>query len=172
MHQLQLSVGMLKEHWEKGDALAVGESIEMISISQMPPWNDLCSELDWELHTLDDDCFNAKHYGFCGVYRLIALASEGDLENFVTLNRVAGQDRTGTLYIGESGKLSSRLNRLRLSTHEAMGMLRQIPTLDFPLNKLGVALLFTGRDTTCVERDLIHAYMNSFGDAPPLNYRL
>ncbi len=138
----------------------------------MPPWNDLCSELDWELHTLDDDYFSAKHHGYCGVYRLIGLASEDDLKNCVTLNRVCGQDTTGTLYIGETGKLSSRLNQLRLSTHGAISMLRQIPILDFPLNKLGVALLFTGRDTPGVERDLIHAYMNSFGDTPPLNYRL
>jgi hypothetical protein len=39
MHQLQLSVSMLKDHWKRFDALAVGESIGMISISQTPPWN-------------------------------------------------------------------------------------------------------------------------------------
>ena len=37
MHQLQLSVSMLKDHWKRFDALAVGESIGMISISQTPP---------------------------------------------------------------------------------------------------------------------------------------
>lgn len=181
MHQLQLSVSMLKDHWKRFDALAVGESIVMISISQMPPWNDLCSELSWETHAIDDDShFSAKNHGFWGVYRLIALASEGDLTKPAVLNRVCGQDTTGTLYIGEATSLSNRLNQLRRSarshrperSHGAVSMLRQIPILDFPLNKLGVALLFTGRHTTCVERDLIHAYMNSFGDSPPLNYRL
>jgi hypothetical protein len=66
---------------------------------------------------------------------------------------------------------SARSHRPERS-HGAIEMLRQIPILDFPLNKLGVALLFTGHDTTGVERDLIHAYMNSFGDTPPLNYKL
>jgi hypothetical protein len=51
-------------------------------------------------------------------------------------------------------------------------MLKQITLLDYPVKKLGIALLFTGRFTRGVERDLIHAYMNSFGDTPPLNYRL
>jgi hypothetical protein len=91
---------------------------------------------------------------------------------FATLNRVYGQDISGTLYIGETGNLSSRLNQLRLSTHGAIRALRRIPLLNYPSNKLGVALLFTGRDTSGVERDLIHAYMNSFGDTPPLNYKL
>jgi hypothetical protein len=165
MHSLQLNVGMLREHWERADALAVGESIGMISISQMPPWNDLCSELDWEFHTLDDESFSSKRHGYCGVYRLVALASEGDLRNFVSLNRVCGQDTTGTLYIGEAKSLSNRLNQLRRSarshrperSHGAISMLRQIPILDFPLNKLAVALLFTGRHTAGVETDLIHA---------------
>jgi hypothetical protein len=180
MHPLQLSVSMLKDYWKRADALAVGESMGVISISQMPPWNDLCSELAWEIYSIEGGSFSAKHHGYCGVYRLIALASEGDPKNFVTLNRVCGQDSTGTLYIGEAGNLSNRLNQLRRSarshrperSHGAISMLRQIPILNFPLNKLGVALLFTDRDTTGVERDLIHAYMNSFGDTPPLNYRL
>jgi hypothetical protein len=51
-------------------------------------------------------------------------------------------------------------------------MLRQIALLDFPSDRLGIALLFTGSATRGVERDLIHAYINSFGDAPPLNYRI
>jgi hypothetical protein len=180
MYQLQLSVGMLKEHWERAETRAVGESIGMIPISQMPPWNDLCSELNWELHTLDNDYFTAKHHGFWGVYRLIALTSEGDLNKLVTLNRICGQDVTGTLYIGETTNLSVRLNQLSRSarshrperSHGAISKLKQIPILNFPLNKLGVALLFTGRDTTGVERDLIYAYINSFGEMPPLNYKL
>jgi hypothetical protein len=177
----QLSVDMLKEHWGRADALAEGgDAVSVISICQMPPWNDLCSELPWKIHSIDGGSFSSKDHGVWGVYRIIALASEGDLTKPAVLNRICGQDMTGTLYIGETKSLSNRLNQLRRSarshrperSHRAISMLRQIPILDFPLNKLGVALLFTGRDTTGVESDLIRAYMNSFGDTPPLNYRL
>ena len=51
-------------------------------------------------------------------------------------------------------------------------MLKRIPLLQFPPNKLAVALLFTGLRTRSVESDLIEADMNSFGDTPPLNYKL
>jgi hypothetical protein len=178
--EVQFSVGMLKEYWEKIDALAEGEALFSLSIFEMPPWNNLCSELSWEFHKIDSGYFSAKNHGFCGVYRLIALASEGDTTKPAVLNRVCGQDTTGTLYIGEAKSLSNRLNQLRRSarswrpegSHGAISMLGRISVLDFPLNKLGVALLFTMPHTKMVERHLIHAYMNSFGDAPPLNYRL
>jgi hypothetical protein len=180
MHELQLSVGMLRGYWERVEALAEGEIIGVIPICQMPPWNNLCSELPWEIYSIEGGSFSAKDHGFWGVYRLIALESEGDLTMPAVLNRICGQDTTGTLYIGEAKNLSNRLNQLRRSarshrpehSHGAIGMLRQIPILNFPVNKLGVAFLFTGSHTTGVERDLIHAYMNSFGDTPPLNYRL
>ena len=52
-------------------------------------------------------------------------------------------------------------------------MLKQLSCLDYFPKKLGIALLFTTlRDTKSVEGDLIRAYMNSFGDTPPLNYKL
>jgi hypothetical protein len=175
----QFSVGELQAYWKQVDALTEGESIGMISIYQMPPWDEICQELNWHFHRVDGGYFRTKTHGFCGVYRLIALASEGNSTRPVTLNRVCGQDTTGTLYIGEAGKLSQRLNQLRRSagrrregSHGAISMLRQIGRLDYPPEKLGIALLFTGRAARGVERDLIRAYMNSFGDAPPLNYRL
>jgi hypothetical protein len=125
---------MLKDHWARVDALAVGESIGMISISQMPPWNDLCSQLDWEFHTLDDEYFGAKQYGFCGVYRLIALTSEGDPKKPAVLNRLCSQDTTGTLYIGETMNLSSRLNQLRRSarSHRPERPVVALAILHFP----------------------------------------
>jgi hypothetical protein len=45
-----------------------------------------------------------------------------------------------------------------------MSTLRQLKRLNYPPDRLGIALLFTGRNTRGVERDLIRAYMNSFGD--------
>jgi hypothetical protein len=182
MHQLQFSIGMLKEYWKKIGTLAEGEAMLSLSINQMPPWNDLCSELSWEFHTIVGGYFSAKNHGACGVYRLIALASEGDLTKSATLNRVCGQDTTGTLYIGEAQSLSNRLNQLRRSahvhslrrerSHGAINMLRQIPILNYPSNRLAVALLFTAPQTRMIEEHLIYAYINSFGEMPPLNYRL
>jgi hypothetical protein len=177
----RLTASQLEERWRKIDGLASGTFIPALLISQMPSWDDICSKLNWEFHLPDDRYFTAKHHGYFGVYRLIALASERELSEPAALNRVAGQDTSGTLYIGETGNLARRLNEMQRSgwshrnsgSHGAIGMLRQIACLDYFPDKLGIALLFTTvSDTRGVERDLIHAYMNSFGDTPPLNYRL
>jgi hypothetical protein len=173
--QLRLTVSQLEARWREIDAAEPGSAFVGLTIREMPPWNDICSKLTWELHLLDDCSFSSKHHGSCGVYRLIALESEGDLTRPAALNRVCGQDISGTLYIGEASDLSRRLNRLRRSgwgSHGAISMMRQIPHLNYLLKKIGIALLFTVRDTRGVEGDLIRAYMNSFGDTPPLNYKL
>jgi hypothetical protein len=39
-------------------------------------------------------------------------------------------------------------------------------------SKLAIALLFTETCVEIIEENLVHAYMNTFGDAPPLNYRV
>lgn len=177
---LEINVQALQEHWRRSHALVVGESISVIPIHMMPPWDAVCTELNWSLYHVSGGYFSARHHGFCGVYRLIALEVAGDLQRPAKLNRLCGQDPTGTLYIGEASNLSSRLNQLRRSarkyrserSHGAISMLRQITRLDYPEEKLGVALMFTGRHTRSIERDLLNAYINSFGDTPPLNYRL
>jgi hypothetical protein len=91
---------------------------------------------------------------------------------------VCGQDTTGTLNIEHAGNLNNRLNQLRrslLGSEKPHGAyrLKDIPLLEkqFSSNKLAIALLFTGNSPSLVEGDLIKAYMNSFGDTPPLNYR-
>src|SRR5580704_4065015 len=99
----------------------------------MPAWADLCSELDWESHLVDAGYFAKKHHGFCGVYRLIGLATESEVHKPATLSRACGQDTSGTLYIGEAGSLNSRLNQLRRSlfsredSHGAIRMLTSTP---------------------------------------------
>jgi hypothetical protein len=178
----RLTVSQLQAHWNERQAAAPGTVFYGgLLISQMPPWKEICSNLNWEFHLPDDRHFTAKHHGYWGVYRLIALAADGDLMNPAILNRVAGQDASGTLYIGESGNLAARLNQFQRSgwgyrnerSHGAVSMLRQIGYLDFYPNKIGIALHFsTWSDTRSVEKHLIHAYMNTFGDTPPLNYKL
>jgi len=174
-----MTVSELKEYWERAEALGLRDMIDSILPDRMPPWSKICSELDWELHLVDYDIFRAKNHGFYGVYRLIALTSEGDLNKPATLSRLCGPDASGTLYIGKSDNLGRRLNELLRSatgrsqySHASIGRWKQISRLSFPSHKLGIALMFTGRDTSGVEKDLIKAYINSFGDAPPLNYRL
>ena len=175
--QLQFSVGLLKEYWKKFDTLTVDEAMLSLSISQMPPWTDLCSGLRWETHSITSGSFSEKYHGRGGVYRLIALAPAGDSIGPAILNRVCGQDATGTLYIGEAGTLSARLNQVRRSfrrerSHGAINMLRKIPVLNYPPNRLAVALCFTSAQSRkLVEEHLIYAYINSFGEMPPLNYK-
>jgi hypothetical protein len=70
----------------------------------------------------DGDYFDMKRYGYCGVYRLIGLASEGDLTQPAPPNRLCGQDTTGTLYIGSAKSLHGRLNQL-----SQWGLATQLP---------------------------------------------
>ena len=177
MYSQPISVRELREHWVAIEALKEGEGLIAVPISCMPPWEVLCNELDWQSHHLESGYFGHKHFGYHGVYRLIALAEDGDTARPAKLNRVCGQDVTGTLYIGKAGALHARLNQFRRSmttyedSHGAAGMLKAIPRLKLPPSRLAIALMFTGRFYGGVESDLIKAYMNTFGDTPPLNYR-
>ena len=178
MSTQQASVHELKEFWKYRENLKPGDIIEnYIESSRMPPWDEICFELNWHLYTVDGGYFSKKDHGYTGVYRLIGLEKDNDLTNPATLSRICGQDSSGTLYIGESGWLNQRLNQLRRSlkredTHGAIRTWRSTPVLKsrFPPNRLGVGILFTAVGmSAAVEQDLIQAYMNSFGDTPPLN---
>ena len=119
----------------------------------------------------DDGYFSKKSHGHYGVYRLVGLAQDGEIRQLATISRVCGEDRTGTLYIGEAGTLNKRLNQLRKGSHQAS----RFPTIlreKFPMRRLAIASLFTSRSTKMIENDLLQAYVNSFGDTPPLNYRV
>lgn len=179
MYTQQISVYELEKYWKEWET-SENEVFHILPISCMPPWHDICSELNWKIRLVEPGYFSGKHYGYCGVYRLIGLASENDVSKPAALSRVCAQDTTGTLYIGEAGNLSGRLNQLRRSlrshrgerSHHAASILRDTPLLDFPTIKLAVGMLFTGKSTGLVESHLMKAYINSFGDTPPLNYRI
>jgi hypothetical protein len=173
------SASDLLDLWESNDKAAVGDVLSVFQIFEMPPWQQICRVMPWNYYLVDGGYFEKKHFGYTGVYRLFALDTEGDISRPATLNRVCGQDESGTLYIGESNDLGRRLNELRRSagrrregSHGAIAMLRRITSLNYPVAKLGLAVLFTGLRTKAIERDLLWAYMNTFGDTPPLNYRL
>lgn len=180
-HPAEISVDDLQEHWRELHSLKEGELIRALSIFEMPPWNAICEKLDWRQYRLSGGYLTAKKSGRPGVYRLFALEEDDNLSKPATLTRVCGDDKTGTLYIGEARDLSARINQMRRSarerpggerSHGAITMLRQIPRLHRPRTKLGVALMFTRRLTRAIERDLLYSYINSFGEMPPLNYKL
>jgi hypothetical protein len=174
VRQEPLTTLELLHHWESLSNLSAGQIISRIPLYRLPSWADICSRLDWRTYRLDDGFFQKKHHGFYGVYRLIGLMTDGDLNSAATFNRICGADSTGTLYIGEGGIVHERLNALRRrkNRHKVIYSLRRIHSLDFPDSRLAVSVLFTGRNTQDVERMLIDAYVNSFGDTPPLNYRI
>jgi hypothetical protein len=128
---------------------------------------------------LIDKPFRKKNFGYSGVYRLYGVASE-DGPGFKkgwpgVINRACGTDMTGTLYIGRARRLSDRLNGLRRAlltghgSHDVPSMLRYLMRLHqaYPSNTLKVALL-PFANYKRVESDLIDAYVNSFGELPPL----
>jgi hypothetical protein len=180
-HQGRLTVSQLRAYWRLRHEAEVGARHRTLYFSEMPLWDEVCEALDWESHLPTDGHFGKKEYGYWGVYRLIALTEDRSETRPAALNRIAGTDTTGTLYIGESTELSARLNGIRRSgwghrnedSHDAIKMLSQLSCLNYLPDKIGIVLHFTDvRDTELVERHLIWSYMNTFGDTPPLNYRV
>jgi hypothetical protein len=115
-----------------------------------------------------------------GIYRLIGL---DDANMPAVLNRLLGQDHTGTLYIGCEGKnfaVRSRLTKLVRSLrdyryndeHGAGYRLRSHPILSqrFPKSRLAITWHYTN-ECKLAEDCLLDAYFTSFGDLPPLNWR-
>lgn len=111
-----------------------------------------------------------------GVYRLLALNNNSADTSRMQINRICDQDRTGTLYIGHATHLVRRIGQLEQallngqSGHGAGILLRQTTTLSdlLPIEKLA----FTWRcddHPLEAEAELIRAYVNAFGEAPPLN---
>jgi hypothetical protein len=171
-----VSVAELQDYWTYYESLPEGSVIDRsVSTSEMPLWFDICKKLEWRHFPLGR--FRQKKHGFCGVYRLVALQS-ASVWVPARISRLGGEDRSGTLYIGEAGWLHERLGRLHRScskgegSHGAGKIWRDCNLLRtrFPREKLGVAIVRTSaRMHEKIERDLIRAYLNSFGDTPPLN---
>ncbi|MET4258545.1 hypothetical protein ABIC09_003490 [Bradyrhizobium sp. S3.12.5] len=174
------SIGVLSliDYWNRQANASVGDVTECLMPWQMPPWDEICFCLQWEYYLLEGGSFSSRTHGSPGVYRLIGLDADSDLSRISTFNRLCGQHTSGTLYIGEASGLAGRLNQLRRTaalrterSHGVISSLQSIWRLNYPATRLGVALLLTGGNTRSIERDLILAYINTFGDTPPLNYR-
>lgn len=115
-----------------------------------------------------------------GVYRLVALSENGEP---APLFRLCGKDLTGTLYIGAEGRtfaLGSRVHALvnsllpkRRGQHVAGLRLRRHATLSdlFPTHQLAVTWCYS-QLPMYAEGLLFETYFASFGDHPPLNFRV
>jgi hypothetical protein len=179
MSDQKIDVADLRAYWDYLGTIEEGFEIKQhVLTTKMPPWNDICIELSWRWYGVNDGFFRRKHHGYCGVYRLVGLEADGAFSKPAAISRLGGQDRSGTLYIGESGMLNERLNQLRAAllrggdTHGAGRMWRDSTLLvsRFPTSRLAIAMLATDpRFGEWIEKDLIRAYLNSFGDSPPLN---
>lgn len=109
-----ISVEELKDYWKYIDNVQPGEiRTRGVLTSEMPPWHEICAELDRHLYKVSQGHFTKKHHGFCGVYRLIGLEVDGHRLKPASISRVCGEDVTGTLYIGEARWRDTRLNQLR-----------------------------------------------------------
>jgi hypothetical protein len=107
-----------------------------------------------------------------GVYRLVALSKNG---RPAPIRRACGVDMTGTLQIGASSNLESRLGSL-VKTHRpdrfssgGHNRLRSKLAERFPPERLGLTWQRTRGDPYKREEQLIAAYDEEFGDHPPNN---
>lgn len=111
-----------------------------------------------------------------GLYRLVALMPGAGIDA-TPLQRVCGLDPTGTLYIGSTSSLHRRISQLVRSrdTDRFKGRnYRPLPTRlaeAFPAKKLAVCWINLPEclDRFADERNLIAAYVDTFGEPPPLN---
>ena len=110
-----------------------------------------------------------------GVYRLVALANESDLKPR-TLNRVCGQDTTGTIYLGAAANLLVRVGDL-VATHHPKFRSQKHRVLPAKLAEMLSPQLLEvcfqhvdeGLSPFDREHELMTRYYEAFGERPPLN---
>ena|SRR5215207_2587137 len=81
-----LSIHELQEYWRDCHALRSNETIRVLSFHELPPWEVICRLLDWRVRQITGGYFSDKNYGRPGVYRLVALETQGDLKKFLPLD--------------------------------------------------------------------------------------
>ena len=108
-----------------------------------------------------------------GVYRLVAL-SEPWSPIPQSLNRVCGTDGTGTIYIGQGSVLQNRVAQLVMQHRPDNAYKGHIPLSSkmaelFGEDRLGVCWEFSSEAPEIREWNLLKAYVDEFGELPPLN---
>ncbi len=109
-----------------------------------------------------------------GVYKLIAMSNGAP----VAVDRFLGKDSDGVLYIGKANAFLDRVINLKKSilpqyvgtSHDCGTRYKshQVIGERFPLSELYIQL-WPSDNPTELERELLKAYRNCFGEVPPLN---
>ncbi len=111
-----------------------------------------------------------------GIYRLVTIDSTGKP---FPVPRAAGNDSSGTLYIGKCDSISGRVNELRKtlrpewSGRHTAGIrfnCRSALNQVFPITTLATSWILS-EDSTTTEGEWIARYVAVFGEPPPLNIR-
>lgn len=125
----------------------------------------------WETTRLESGAWDQR----AGVYRLIGLEDTTGLSPAV-IQRVCGNDVTGTLYIGAAEVLRNRIGSLvqtlrpdifRSAPHKS---LTAKLAARFPTDSLAISWEFSDRPWDR-ENELLQAYVAEFGELPPHNRR-
>lgn len=118
-----------------------------------------------------------KRFGTTGgVYKLFSSSAESG--EAVSIPRLLGEDREGILYIGMAASFLDRVIELKKSiapgyasrAHECGARFKDHPFISqhFPYEKLFVTLI-AADDPKLAEREALQAYLEQFGELPPLN---
>jgi len=128
--------------------------------------------------------------GASGIYKLRCLSTSTAEDHYMQIQRVAGVDDGGILYIGAASGLSNRLATVKKSICAAFNVKYKDPRghstgrcfsksdvlrKQFPLSGLCVTLEVVDQtaddpaDHFALENDAIDSYAKQFGEAPPLN---
>ena len=111
-----------------------------------------------------------------GVYRLIWVADGAEKPE--SINRVLNIDKEGVLYIGQSSNLSARFKSMvkSFSTnqkgHVAARRYNSIEKLTKKIPKNEIWFQYEQYEVNTIkaeEKELLKKYVNTFGEAPPLN---
>jgi hypothetical protein len=112
-----------------------------------------------------------------GVYILAGLTTEIGDPLPAAIDRICGQDANGVLYLGEgksvAGRLGEIVGSLLKGTDKSDAARRYHHSIKlrerFPLNKLAIAWCSTDPPAWKSEERLMKAYVDEFGERPPLN---
>jgi hypothetical protein len=64
-----VSVNELIEQWKYIEDLDGKPVTKIVPADRMPPWHEICTKLNWDLHTVDGGYFDRKRYGSHGAIR-------------------------------------------------------------------------------------------------------
>jgi hypothetical protein len=165
--QKQRTAGRVTKRPKKGSD---GRAVRRKTPRKSPTWSEWCV-LD-DVSRRDDAVLDNS-----GVYRIRAVNADG---NPVTQHRFLGVDPSGVVYIGQTERvLRRRLRNIRRGrrtgkTSHTLGrklhVLDRLPAFQERFKDVWLECQYAESDNPpASEKNLIRAYVASYGEAPPLN---